>query len=72
MAKELGYNSIIVLGHDKYYPKFGFKKAGTWGIKAPFEVPEENFMAIELNEDSLKNVSGVVRYANEFLGDNNQ
>ena len=71
MAKELGYDSIIVLGHDKYYPKFGFKKAGDFGIKAPFEVPEENFMAIELNEEALKNISGVVRYANEFLADNN-
>ena len=22
-AKELGYKSVIVLGHDKYYTKFG-------------------------------------------------
>ena len=51
---------------------FGFKKAGDFGIKAPFEVPEENFMAIELNEEALKNISGVVRYANEFLADNNK
>ncbi|SDZ11999.1 Acetyltransferase (GNAT) family protein [Bacillus sp. 166amftsu] len=26
-AKELGYHSIIVLGHKEYYPKFGFKSA---------------------------------------------
>ena len=71
-ARELGYKSIVVLGHEHYYPKFGFKKAGDFGIKAPFEVPEENFMAIELNEEALKNISGVVRYANEFLGDNNK
>ncbi len=29
-------------------------------------------MAIELNEEALKNISGVVRYANEFLADNNK
>lgn len=71
IAKELGYNSIIVLGHDKYYPRFGFKRAGEWGIKSPFEVPDENFMAIELNEEALKNINGVVRYASEFLESNN-
>lgn len=59
-AKELGYQSVIVLGHPEYYPKFGFKKAATWGIKAPFEVPEEAFMALELQENALSNVSGVV------------
>ena len=26
-AKELGFDSIIVLGHKDYYPRFGFKKA---------------------------------------------
>lgn len=67
IGRELGYDSIVVLGHDKYYPRFGFKKASLWGIKAPFDVPDENYMAIELNEESLKNISGVVRYANEFL-----
>lgn len=70
MAKELGYDSIIVLGHDKYYPRFGFKMAGEWGIKSPFEVPDENFMAIELNEEALKDISGIVRYASEFLESN--
>ena len=24
-AKELGYGSVVVLGHPEYYPKFGFK-----------------------------------------------
>ncbi len=67
IAKELGYNSVIVLGHPKYYPKFGFKKASLWGIKAPFEVPEEAFMAVELQEAALENVSGIVEYSNVFF-----
>lgn len=49
-ARELGYNSVVVLGHPDYYPKFGFKKASTWKIKAPFEVPDEAFMALELSD----------------------
>src|SRR5699024_3295995 len=44
-AKELGFQSVIVLGHPEYYPKFGFRKSSLWQIKAPFEVPEEALMA---------------------------
>jgi len=55
-----------VLGHKDYYPKFGFKPASLWNIKAPFEVPYEVFMAIELSKDSLENVKGVVHYSKAF------
>lgn len=65
-AKELGYTSVIVLGHEQYYPKFGFVPTNTWGIKAPFDVPQEAFMGIELVTNSLKNVSGTVTYPKEF------
>lgn len=67
-AKELGFESVIVLGHPTYYPKFGFKKASIWGIKPPFEVPDEVFMALELKESALDGVSGVVEYPREFFG----
>lgn len=66
-AKELGFDSIIVLGHKEYYPKFGFQKASKWGIKCPFEVPDEAFMAIELTEKALKGKAGTVKYPNEFM-----
>ncbi|MEH7225270.1 N-acetyltransferase [Bacillus sp. JJ1566] len=65
-AKELGYQSVIVLGHQDYYPRFGFKQANLWNIKAPFEVPNEVFMALELVEGSLENVQGVVQYSEAF------
>ncbi|PFE04949.1 N-acetyltransferase [Bacillus cereus] len=65
-AKELGYHSIIVLGHKEYYPKFGFKSASLWNIRAPFEVPDEVFMAMELTENALQNVQGVVQYSEAF------
>ncbi|MBU5595141.1 N-acetyltransferase [Amphibacillus sp. MSJ-3] len=66
-AKELRFNSVVVLGHPEYYPKFGFKKASTWGIKTPFEVPDEAFMAVELGENTLDKVSGVVEYPHVFF-----
>ncbi|MGD6962335.1 GNAT family N-acetyltransferase [Fictibacillus phosphorivorans] len=65
-AKNLGYQSVIVLGHQDFYPKFGFKKASTWRIKAPFDVPDEVFMALELTENSLAHVHGVVHYSEAF------
>lgn len=65
-AKELNYNSIIVLGHENFYPRFGYKPSVYFGIKLPFDVPEANAMAIELDKDALKNVNGIVQYAKEF------
>ncbi|QWG45858.1 N-acetyltransferase [Bacillus mycoides] len=67
-AKELGYGSVVVLGHPEYYPKFGFKKARELNIKAPFEVPDEVFMAMELRENALQGVEGVVQYSEAFSG----
>ncbi|MFN8417486.1 MAG: N-acetyltransferase [Cytophagaceae bacterium] len=68
MAKQLNYPSVIVLGHNHYYPKFGFEPAAKWNIKAPFNVPSHFFMALELKLDSLKNISGTVIYPKEFEG----
>lgn len=59
-SKEMGFKSVIVLGHDKYYPRFGFSPASKWGIKAPFDVPNESFMALELEDGSLERVTGTV------------
>lgn len=65
-AKDLGYQSIILLGHENYYPRFGYKLAEEFGISLPFDVPTENCMAIELQPDSLKNINGEVVYPKEF------
>ncbi len=66
-AKELGFDSIIVLGHKEYYPKFGFQRASKWNIKCPFEVPDEAFMAIELTKKAFEGKAGTVKYPDEFM-----
>lgn len=68
VAKSLNYGSIILLGHEKYYPKFGYKMIKNYGIKLPFDVPDENCMLIELTENALENVHGMVEYPKEFYG----
>lgn len=65
-ARDLGFKSVIVLGHQHYYPRFGFKPAAIWNIKAPFDVPADVFMAIELEKAGLKNIEGTVVYPKEF------
>jgi putative acetyltransferase len=65
-AKALGFRSVIVVGHPEYYPRFGFVPASSWGLQAPFALPDEVFMALELVPDGLKEVSGMVAYPGEF------
>lgn len=66
MAKKLHHRSVIVLGHERYYPKFGFVPAHKWNIRCPYDVPENVFMALELAPDGLRDVSGRVVYPKEF------
>ena len=65
IAKELGYHYSVVLGSEKYYTKFGYIPAIKFGIKAPFDVPNENFMAIKLNDTNTE-IKGIVKYTKEF------
>ncbi|MCI4671821.1 MAG: N-acetyltransferase [Bacteroidia bacterium] len=65
-AKELGHGSIILLGHEKYYPRFGYQQAANYGIELPFEAPKENCMVIELIKHALSGVCGMVEYPKEF------
>ena len=38
-ARQLGFRSVIVLGHPGYYPRFGFAPASKWDIKTTYAVP---------------------------------
>lgn len=67
IAKKLDFKSVVVLGDNKFYSRFGFKPASNWGIKAPFEVIDEYFMALELEFGGLENIRGTVVYGKEFL-----
>lgn len=67
-ARELKYTSVIVLGHEHYYPKFGFLPAEKWNIQCPYDVPSSFFMALELVPGGLKGISGMVQYPKEFEG----
>ncbi len=65
IARELGYEFSIVVGHAAYYPRFGYLPAAGFGIKAPFDVPPECFMAINLQGKKTR-LNAVVEYSAEF------
>jgi putative acetyltransferase len=61
--KISGCPFIIVLGHEKYYPRFGFETASKYGIKPQWEgVPDEAFMIMILDKETMAGVSGVATY----------
>ena len=57
-ATELGYGSVVLLGHKDYYPRFGYKQAIDSGIEFPFDVPHEYCMAIELRPNNREEKAG--------------
>lgn len=67
IAAKLGFESVILLGHPEYYPRFGYQTASKFGIRLAFEAPDEACMALELRRGSLKRVSGTVIYPKEFF-----
>jgi putative acetyltransferase len=65
-CRRLGTVGVVVLGHPEYYPKFGFVRASTLGWRSQYEVPDEAFMAIELNPGTLGGKPGTIRYHAAF------
>ena len=66
-VEETSCPFIIVLGHDKYYPRFGFETASMYGIKPQWDgVPDEAFMIMILDKEIMAGVSGVATYRKEF------
>ena len=69
-VKELeksGCAMIVVLGHEDYYPKFGFVSASQHDLKCQWEgIPDDAFMVKFLKKDKKGIISGTVRYMKEF------
>lgn len=63
---ELNHAAVLLLGHENYYPRFGYRKASEFGIRFPFKVPDECCMVVELKPRALEGVQGMVRYPDAF------
>jgi len=65
-CKNLGFGAVVVVGHPEYYPRFGFTPAVLFALSCEFDVPEEAFMALELQNGYLGGASGKVQYHPAF------
>jgi len=61
-CRSLGHEVVVVVGHPDYYPRFGFSSARAKGLEAPFEVPDEAFLVLELAPGALDGVAGTIKY----------
>lgn len=69
MLAEAGVELVFVLGHPDYYPRHGFKPAGTLGFEAPYPIPEEvagAWMVQELTPGIIGRVRGKVLCAHKL------
>jgi putative acetyltransferase len=57
---------VIVLGHPEYYPRFGFERASTHGIRSEWDIPNDAFMILVIDEAAMRGVSGLARYRPEL------
>lgn len=65
-CRQLDFAAIVVLGHPNYYPRFGFSPSSHFGIDSEYEVPEDVFMAMELQPEALCGRTGTVKYHPAF------
>jgi putative acetyltransferase len=63
-ARALGWQAVVVLGHQDYYPRFGFSAALARSLEAPFS--GASFMALELEPGTLQGGAGHVVYPAAF------
>jgi putative acetyltransferase len=65
-CKQEGFVAVVVLGHAHYYPRFGFAPATRFGIRSEYDVPDDVFMALELQAGVLAGKTGLIKYHDAF------
>ena len=64
--EDAGCPFIVVVGHPKFYPRFGFTPAVARGITCEWELPDDVFMVLVLDDEKMRGVSGLAKYRDEF------
>jgi putative acetyltransferase len=68
IARRRGLPFAIVLGHPRYYPRFGFERAVDLAVSCEFEgVPDDAFMVAVLAPDRRAELRGLARFQPEFF-----
>ncbi len=61
IAEEKNEKMIVLLGHDTYYPRFGFERASVHDIYPSADWPDNAFMVLRLNAYK-PDMKGTIRY----------
>ena len=62
-CREFGIDAIVVLGHEHYYPRFGFSVEAARSLDSPFSGPA--YMALILQSGVM--LTGKVEYPRAFF-----
>jgi len=65
VCRDQGHRIVVVVGHPRFYPRFGFSQRAAARLASPF-TGQDSFMAVELIPGSLNGVAGRVQYAPPF------
>ena len=65
-CQQAGARAIVVVGHAAFYPRFGFVPASRFRLRCEYDVPDDVFMAVELDPGTLVARGGLVRYHPAF------
>jgi putative acetyltransferase len=65
VCRERGHKIVVVLGHPRFYPRFGFTTALAARLSSPFS-GKDSFMALALVPGALDGVEGRVEYPPPF------
>jgi predicted N-acetyltransferase YhbS len=57
-ARKLGFKAMFLYGDPAYYHRFGFRNSGEYSITTKDGQNFEPFMALELQENAMKDIKG--------------
>lgn len=66
-ARDLGYPSVIVIGHEEYYPRFGYRPLDDFRIRIPFDIPSKYCFIKHLRKECRLHTDGSVEYGDAFF-----
>lgn len=66
VCRQYGAMGVVVLGHPDFYRRFGFLPASHFGLHSSYPVPDDVFMALELQPEGLTGLNGLVSYQPAF------
>jgi putative acetyltransferase len=64
-CRRLNVAWVVVLGHETYYPRFGFAPASRWNLTGDYG-SHDAFQFLPLTADAAAITGGHIRYAPEF------